>query len=451
MLQRLVKFLVRTIANTFFRRVDVLGVDNVPAKGPVIFAGNHPNALMDGWLLTARCERWPLHFMANAKLWKYPLLGRALDATGAVPVYPRAEYGDAADNSGAFEKLYEVMEAGNCMGVFPEGISHAESQLTELKKGTARIALAVAARGKVCVTIVPCGLNYIRRHRFRSRVLIEFGEPIIIDKTWLEEYRDDKEKAVAHLTDFLSESLTGVTVNAPDWQTLRDVQTARRLYKPSTAHLTAEQYVVLSRRFVEAIVAARDDPELQAFIKDIEDYQARLDLLNLRDHQLRKPVATGQALRRIVFRAVTIALLLPLAIPAAILHLPVAWIARGVGNRFSYEMDDIATLKVFATVTLLPVIYIVIATYVGNRFGVPWGLLAFGGLIASFFATIRLLEMQAILYKSMMALLRLARLKEDVAELQAQRSELVTRVRKLVDRLADPSAPRMFTHEDFAS
>ena len=67
-MQKLTLWLVRTITDTFFRRIDVVGEENIPERGPVIFAGNHPNALMDGWLLTARCGRWPLHLLANAKL-----------------------------------------------------------------------------------------------------------------------------------------------------------------------------------------------------------------------------------------------------------------------------------------------------------------------------------------------------------------------------------------------
>ena len=191
MTRHFISWLVRTITNTFFRRIDVVGIENVPAVGPVIFAGNHPNALMDGWLLTAKCGRWPLHFMANAKLWNYKLLGRLMNLSGAVPVYSREDHGEDADNSQAFDRLYEVIEAGNCMGVFPEGISHAESQLTKLKTGAARIALAVAERGNTAVTIVPCGLNYIHRHRFRSQVMIEFGEAIVIDQHWATQYRDD--------------------------------------------------------------------------------------------------------------------------------------------------------------------------------------------------------------------------------------------------------------------
>jgi 1-acyl-sn-glycerol-3-phosphate acyltransferase len=86
MTQRLVLAFVRLIANTFFRRIEVAGIENVPETGPVIFAGNHPNALMDGWLVTATCGRWPLHFLASATLWKYRLLAPVLNALGAVPV-----------------------------------------------------------------------------------------------------------------------------------------------------------------------------------------------------------------------------------------------------------------------------------------------------------------------------------------------------------------------------
>jgi 1-acyl-sn-glycerol-3-phosphate acyltransferase len=265
MIQRLIISLIHIITKTFFRRIDVVGEENIPSDGPVIFAGNHPNALMDGWLLTARCGRWPLHFMANAKLWKYTLLGKMLNATGAVPVYRREEHDGDVDNSAAFAKLYEVIEAGNCMGIFPEGVSHTESQLSKLKTGTARIALSVAARRKVAVTIIPCGLNYIHRHRFRSQVLIEFGEPILVNDEWLAKFSDDERETVRQLTDYLAASLTAVTLNAPDWSTLRFVQAARRLYKPATAHLSPGEYIELNRRFLDTYLSHGDAPDMIKF------------------------------------------------------------------------------------------------------------------------------------------------------------------------------------------
>lgn len=448
-MNRFLMWLVRVITSTFFRRIDVVAADKVPSDGPVIFAGNHPNALMDGWLLTAKCGRSPLHFMANARLWEFPVLGFLLTASGAVPVYRREEHGDAADNTGAFEKLYEVLENGRCMGIFPEGVSHAESQLTKLKTGTARIALAVAARSNTVVTIVPSGLNYIHRHRFRSQVLIEFGEPIAIDEAWIEQYREDEQAAVLRLTEYLAEAIAAVTLNAPDWNTLRFAQTARRLYKPSGAMLTPAQYVELNRRFVRAYLEAPDDPESAAFRRGAEEYQARLDMLGLRDHQLRQPVSLARVFRRITLRSLWMLILLPLSVPGALLHLPIGWIAAIVGERFSYEMDDIATLKVFATIMLLPLLYLIIGIVVGIWFGPWWAIGVVVALLLSFYSSVQLMEAQTSLFVSILSLLRLARLRSEVEALREQRAELVETIRELTDRRAPEDLERMFTRDDF--
>ncbi len=451
MVHRIVIALIRIIANTFFRRIDVVGIENVPAEGPVIFAGNHPNALMDGFLLIAKCGRWPLHFMANAKLWDYRLLVPMLNAVGAVPIYRREEHDGAVDNQKAFEKLYEVIEAGNCMGIFPEGVSHVESQLMKLKTGAARIALSVTARGKTGVKIIPCGLNYIHRHRFRSQVLIEFGQPIVIDNELLNDYKEDEQAAVRNLTDTLTIALTNVTLNAPDWRTLRFIQTARRLYKPASADLRPGEYIELSRRFVDTYLLAKDDPQMLAFRDEVENYQARLDMLDLKDHQLRQPVTLSRTFRKVMLRSITMLALLPLAIPGALLHLPVGWIAATVGERFSYEMDDVATLKVFATILLLPIMYIAIAIFVGMNYGAWWAIAAIVALSVSFFASVRLIEAQAGLLVSMLSVLRLSRLGSDIDELRELRATLVNTVRGLADRLADPDMQRLFTEKDFNS
>ncbi len=449
MFQRLITWLIRVIINTFFRRIDVVNIDNVPTEGPVIFAGNHPNALMDGWLLTAKCGRWPLHFMANAKLWKYRLLAPMLDASGAVPVHSRDETDGEIDNEKAFAKLYDVIESGNCMGIFPEGISHVESQLSTLKTGAARVALAVAARGNVQIKIVPCGLNYIHRHRFRSQVLIEFGESIVIDDKWIQNYKEDERQTVRDLTDYLSRALASVTLNAPDWRTLRIIQTVRRLYKPATASLTPGEYIELNRRFVEAYLQDIHQPELQVLSLEVEDYQARLDMLGLKDHQLRQPLTLANASRKLLMRSLTMLALLPLAIPGALIHLPIGWIAATVGERFSYEQDDIATLKVLAAILLLPLLYLVVAILVGVNFGAWWALLAIVSLSFSFLASVRLLEAEAGLFLSMISVLRLTRLGSDVDDLRETRANLVRKIRERVDEATDANTRRLFTQEDF--
>jgi len=157
----------------------------------------------------------------------------------------------------------------------------------------------------------------------------------------------------------------------------------------------------------------------------------------------------GRAFRKIVGRALWMLALLPLAIPGALLHLPVGWIAATVGERFSYEMDDVATLKVFATILLLPVLYVAIAITVGIAFGMWWAIAVVIGLTLSFTASVRIIEAEAGILVSMMSVVRLARLDSEVADLRATRAALVSKVRALVDKYSDPEMPRMFTAQDF--
>jgi hypothetical protein len=186
------------------------------------------------------------------------------------------------------------------------------------------------------------------------------------------------------------------------------------------------------------------------FRDEVEDYQSRLEMLGLKDHQLRKPIALGKAFRRLMTRALTMLVLLPIAIPGALLHLPVGWAAAVFGEKFSYEMDDVATIKVFATISILPLLYLLIAIVIGNYFGFWWAIAAVAGLTFSFFTSVRLLEAEASLFVSIVSILRLTRLRAELEDMRATRARLVETVRTLADRLAEPGTQRIFSNKDFA-
>ena len=446
----LIRFL-SLVARTFYKRIEVVGLENVPARGGVIFAGNHPNALIDGLVLISQAGRTPVHLLGNAKLWRIPLLARLLDALGAVPVLRREEHGPDADNRGAFERVDDVLALGGCVAIFPEGISHTDSQLAALKTGTARMALHAAARRETDVTIVPFGLTYLDRHRFRSQVLLHFAAPMPIDEHRLAAYENDAVGTVRQLTGELRERLSRVTLNAPDWATLRFIHAARRLYKPMSAKLTPTTYVDLSRRFVEHYSRFAGEPDIQRLRGEIEAYQAQLDLLGLKNYQLGHPVSTRLAMTRIVWRTALVILLLPLALPGAIIVLPAAWLAATVGSWFSYDVDDIATLKVTTAVPVLLATYTLFTVAAGVNFGWGWAMLAMLLLPASFFATLFVLEKQAQLLVSIRSVFRLAYLRGDIEALVAKREKLVIAVRTAVDRYADPAIRRIFDAPDFGS
>jgi hypothetical protein len=240
-----------------------------------------------------------------------------------------------------------------------------------------------------------------------------------------------------------------VTLSAPDWRILRFIQTTRRLYKPASVELSPGQYIELSRRFVDGYLVAENDAELMKFRDAVENYQSRLDLLGLKDYQLRRQINTSQALGKLLWRSLRMLLLLPLAIPGAILHLPVGWVAATVGEHFSYEQDDIATLKVFATIFLLPALYLLTATIVGINIGFWWAVVAIVALPLSFLSWVRILEAEVSLFVSMISLLRLTRLGSEVKALRKSRAELVSQIRSMVAQRIDPDSERLFSRQDF--
>jgi len=67
------------------------------------------------------------------------------------------------------------------------------------------------------------GLNYFHAHSFRSRAVVEFGEPISIPTDLVEKFKEggtSKREACSKLLETIYNGLKSVTVNTPDYETL---------------------------------------------------------------------------------------------------------------------------------------------------------------------------------------------------------------------------------------
>lgn len=62
---------------------------------------------------------------------------------GTVPIQRRSDHGNNADNSQAMAKLYDALQGGDMVCVFPEGVSRYQSGLAPLRPGVGRIVLEV--------------------------------------------------------------------------------------------------------------------------------------------------------------------------------------------------------------------------------------------------------------------------------------------------------------------
>ena len=262
---RALRYAIRLLLGTFFREVRKVGLEDLPRPedGPVLLVGNHPNSLIDPALLIATSGRI-VHFAAQDGLFRNRFMRWILAGLGAVPVRRRSDHGgDKVDNAQAFAALHEVLRCGRAIGIFPEGLSHDEAALQRFKTGAARIALAFAqAHPDTPLRIVPCGLTYVRRRQFRSRVLVQYGPPVEIDEGWRTRHQEDPTQAARDLTDTVERALRERTVNAEDWETMRVLEAVRRLYQPPRASLT--ERVELARRFCAVYPSVRAEPEVKA-------------------------------------------------------------------------------------------------------------------------------------------------------------------------------------------
>jgi 1-acyl-sn-glycerol-3-phosphate acyltransferase len=431
------------VSRVFFRHIEVVGRENIPATGAVLFVGNHPNSLIDPVLIITTCGR-KVHFAAKDTLFKSRILRQVLRGLGAVPIARRADHaGGKLDNEAAFAAMYDVLGGGGVIGIFPEGISHDESQLATLKTGAARLALGAAARHpSTPVYVVPCGLTFIHPKRFRSRVLVQYGEPIRIDDAWRERHAADGQAAARALTGEIERDLRGLTINAPDWATVRSLDAVRRLYQP--LEISLEERIELSRRFNAYYAAVARDPRVVAAMADVAAYQQKLDELGVTDRELARDLSKLEVAGRVMHHLGLVLFWLPMALPGAPLHVPTVVFARIAGKRLTPRKDVIATTKMLIGIGLVLLSYAIVIAYLAWQVDWIWAGVAAIVLPLSGLATLRVLDRLRLVRRGVGTLARRLRFRSEVAALRIERAALVKRVVALVDSVRPASVTPLF-------
>lgn len=328
----------RTAAFVYYR-VRYAG-EPAPAVGPVLLVANHPNSLLDPMLVVAAARR-PVRFLAKAPLFREPLTAWLVKSAGAIPVYRRSDDpAEVAKNVDAFAAVYAELARGAAVGIFPEGLSHSEPALAPLKTGAARMALGAAALTDTPVHIVPVGLVFRAKDRFRSEALAVTGAPV----TWGDLARrgvDDAE-AVRALTARIAAALAGVTVNLEQWADRPLVECAVRIWEteqrvPPEPGARLRRLETTTRLL--ASVRRSGDAEGELLARDVERFRRRLDRLGLRPADLSADVSARRAARWSAGK-------LYLAAPAALALAATGWVLFLVPYRVTGWLVDRVRLRV---------------------------------------------------------------------------------------------------------
>lgn len=174
------KLYVFVASYLYFRKLRVVGRENIPMKGPLIFAINHQNALLDALLLSVISWRSP-HFLTRADVFNNKYVNKFLRGLKMLPIYRiRDGYDSIKRNEAIFEATKEILIKGGVVGIFPEGSHSMTYEVRPLKKGVARIAFLAedALDFNLNLQIVPIGIQYESYFFPQGRTLISFGKPI---------------------------------------------------------------------------------------------------------------------------------------------------------------------------------------------------------------------------------------------------------------------------------
>jgi 1-acyl-sn-glycerol-3-phosphate acyltransferase len=181
LLYRFLNVYCSTALRFYFKTWQINNAKAIPATGPIIFIPNHQNAFLDAILVICSCSRKPWS-IARASVFKKGWVTRLLTSFQIKPVFRmRDGFGSLRNNDAIIQEWSDMLAKGQDILIFAEGNHNEPYAGGVLQKGFARMTMQFKEKNSTPLTIVPIGIHYENHYSFRSRVLINFGDPIRVN------------------------------------------------------------------------------------------------------------------------------------------------------------------------------------------------------------------------------------------------------------------------------
>ncbi len=487
---RLLSRLFRKLLGLFFRRVEVVGVEQLPRVGGGLLVSWHPNGLIDPALILTSCPR-PIAVGARHGLFAWPLLGALLRTLGAVPIYRAvdaqgggSETERAERNRTSLGALTKKLATGELVMLFPEGVSHDAPHLSELKTGAAKLYCeALASDPSPAPVILPVGLHYDHKAIFRSRALVVFHPPLVLPEALsrpLAESASGEERRAryAAITREIERTLVEVVHATESWELHALMHRTRQLFRAERAHRAGgalEEESMHERALGFARVwhgyeanRERRKQDTERLLARIAVYDYELRGLGMSDAELDRDPSLGS--RHLL-------LLSSLQILSVYLLLPPILVFGFLANVVPYQLlrlvtllsaklqKDAATIKLFIGALLFPASWAAVgfgffrggealhARYASLPAG-PWASAAWGVVLSVLggFLVMRYQELSARTLRSLRVRLTRRRRRATIERLRRERAEIFEALSEMVEGLALPGAVgrdgRVLPHSD---
>lgn len=292
--------LKRTIAfwhdKIYYRKIIILGSENINPNDHLIFAPNHQNALMDALAVLFTHKGQPV-FLARADIFKKKIIASILYFLKILPVYRiRDGFSTLKGNDEIFLKTIDVIKHKNGLVILPEGDHAGYRRLRQLKKGICRVAFqADEATGfDLNIKIIPVGIEFTNYNRFRQVLTVVYGQPIEVTD-FHQLYKESPEKALNELRRRLSAELKRLMVHIESVEDYEAIDELRSIINGKYSDDIKNPKLLRDRVLIEKINNMRiSDPEkykrictLSLLVKEkVADLNLSYRLLEKKKHPL---------------------------------------------------------------------------------------------------------------------------------------------------------------------
>ena len=130
----LLRFIIWMLIHTVYR-LRVIKLDDVPATGPAVIVCNHVS-FVDALVIMAACPR-PIRFVMDKDVFRWPILSFVFKSSKAIPI--ASAKADPALMEKAFDEIAKALDAGDLVGIFPEGKISGDGNINPFRPGITRI------------------------------------------------------------------------------------------------------------------------------------------------------------------------------------------------------------------------------------------------------------------------------------------------------------------------
>lgn len=286
----------------YYKRVTIIGEDQLPENVPLIITPNHQNALMDALAVLFVINK-PVFFLARADIFKKSFVARLLSFLRILPVYRLRDGANSLEkNKVVFAETARLLQKGWVLTIMPEGVHSEGKTLQPLKKGASRIAFQTAeADGfQSPVFLVPFGIDYEHPDKAGTQLLVNIGKPLPVAPLY-EIYQRDSQKAFVELRNSLTLALKKQivhldTLELEDCHRLLCRLSAKSQFK-SADKIRAEQFEK-AQKIAELIntMALNQADEWQLLESNCKNYQKLLKTNKLKETTTKTPINSWLAL-----------------------------------------------------------------------------------------------------------------------------------------------------------